>query len=927
VEESDSDGAAEAALQCRVRVARLVDGIDGSPGRRPEDYDAALADLDRLPADLPMRGVLAAGLISALLRSVPVAGMARLRRIHGLLEIADASPPSFPQWAPLRLKALALAHMVTAANSSPLGPAPDSAEFDALAATAKDDIAVQVSHRLTRIGLTIQRAAVDNDPSGLRRATREIEDMRALVDGNDAAAGFLDQLSHYVDLMASYLRGDSDAPAALMNLAETYTGRTDTTPIIRDSMEDLARFLRPMQSLLSTGSNGYTRPSDEEIAALRERAYLPGAGNADRAASRASTGMALLAAGHARDGGQVDSAVAEFRAALSEASPDDPMRVFYLYALGIALITCADTTGKPDTLAEAGELLDEARTTAGGPTHPYWSMINQALSDVRRRQGDPRSARQVGLDAMRNHAHRALLQSDLDGAAEVARNAAAEALDLARSCLREAAPGDAVRALDAGRGLILFAATALRDLPTRLDETGRPDLARRWREAIDLDEVPADLRHEVVAALLEDAGTGALLDPPGPAEIRGALAALDADALVYLVPAEPPMLGAAVIVPLEGQPSFLPLTELTIGNDAEVERYLAALAQRDAVRGSAAADAAKGDGGMGDRDLSAETDEREFVDRLDRMCDWAWRAAIGPLLERYVAAHPTSADRTYRLILVPIGDLARIPWQAARRADGVYAVELAAFSYVASARMLCESAARAPVALAPTGLVVGDPDTRGGAVDLPGARAEALAIRNAYYPGARYIGRRPDRSDSPSGRGCARELRDWLASEHPGAGAMLHLACHGVIRSDPDDRTSYLLLADGERLTADEVTARSHRAIALVVLAACRTGVSIRGYDEAYSLGTAFLASGVRSVLSTQWSVPDRATSVLTFMFHHYLVAEGRPVWDALRRAQLWMLDADRKPTDTMPAMLRGQLTHADPAHVVAWAGFIHWGQ
>jgi CHAT domain-containing protein len=113
----------------------------------------------------------------------------------------------------------------------------------------------------------------------------------------------------------------------------------------------------------------------------------------------------------------------------------------------------------------------------------------------------------------------------------------------------------------------------------------------------------------------------------------------------------------------------------------------------------------------------------------------------------------------------------------------------------------------------------------------------------------------------------------------------------------------------------------------MVVLAACRTGVSTLGYDEAYSLGTTFLAAGVRTVLSTQWSIPDRATSLLMFMFHHYLRSLRLPAWEALRRAQIWMLDPRREAPASMPAPLLEQLRTTRPEDVLAWAGFVHLGQ
>jgi CHAT domain-containing protein len=231
--------------------------------------------------------------------------------------------------------------------------------------------------------------------------------------------------------------------------------------------------------------------------------------------------------------------------------------------------------------------------------------------------------------------------------------------------------------------------------------------------------------------------------------------------------------------------------------------------------------------------------------------------------------------------------------------------------------------------------VVGDPDAGDGVPSLVAARAEALAIRQVFYRGARYIGRRPDESTSPSGAGTGTEVRAWLTASGPAAGAMLHLACHAFVQAGGEHPTAYLLLARGEKLSAEELIelmARApDRAVALVVLAACHTGLSMTGYDEAYSLGTAFLAAGVRSVLSTQWAIPDEETSVLMFMFHHFLQAARLPAWAALREAQLWMLNPHRTVPDDMPKPLRAaldrELMDSELRAVIAWAAFVHWGQ
>jgi CHAT domain-containing protein len=341
-----------------------------------------------------------------------------------------------------------------------------------------------------------------------------------------------------------------------------------------------------------------------------------------------------------------------------------------------------------------------------------------------------------------------------------------------------------------------------------------------------------------------------------------------------------------------------------------IERYLTAVTARDLEL-------------EGAREVE-DTAQVEFAGSVEALCDWAWQAAMGPVVEPYL-----EADRVPHLVLIPMGDLARVPWQAARDPDGRYLVERVALSQAVSARMLCDTATAEPVPLTSAGLVVADPDTGGRAAPLPSARLEAYASRESFYPAATYLGRRPDGAVSNSGAGTPDEVRAWLRADGTAAGTMLHLASHAVMNSELERASSRLVLAGGD-LTANElidVLGNSGHRISLAVLAACHTGRSVYGYDEAYSLATMFLAAGVRSVLSTQWSVPDQHTSLLMYMFHHYLVTERRSPRDALRRAQIWMLDDARTPPDRMPPSLRHLLRESNPAQVPAWAGFVHWGQ
>jgi hypothetical protein len=98
-------------------------------------------------------------------------------------------------------------------------------------------------------------------------------------------------------------------------------------------------------------------------------------------------------------------------------------------------------------------------------------------------------------------------------------------------------------------------------------------------------------------------------------------------------------------------------------------------------------------------------------------------------------------------------------------------------------------------------------------------------------------------------------------------------------------------------------------------------------YDEALTPATAFLAAGAVTVVGARWNVPDDYTNLLMFMFHHLMTHRGLMPRDALRRAQLWMLDPARVPPPEMPASLAGRVRHSRLPQVTAWAAFVHQGR
>ncbi|GAA4244848.1 CHAT domain-containing protein [Dactylosporangium darangshiense] len=707
-------------------------------------------------------------------------------------------------------------------------------------------------------------AIEDRDRATLMALPGRIDELLPRID-NPGAADALRGFGAVVGVFARWAEGDSGAfEAAAADLRAASAGLDADNP------------WRDQLAALDTVISG---AGAEPVGARLLRSYLiaerSNLGWAERTALGTAIAHQLLS--------RLDeypqlatSAIGELRDALRRMSAGDPDRPQVLTLLGLTVLRRArDTLAMPGRwrpfvvrpslrprvraradLRTGVELLEQALAEAAAPSHPGWATGAMALATAYRDAGRDAEARATGLRALRGYAWQALLQSHAAAAAGAAMRAPENAMTVAAWHIADGDAGGAAAALDAGRGLVLHAAASVDDVPALLVEAGASDLAAQWPAG----EVPIELRR----AAFERLTLGAtLLDPPTADEIRAALARAGFDALVYLVAdthAEPAgTAGAAVVVPADGPPAVHRLPNLT------APPYL--------VRG-------------GGREIGAWAPGPP--DELGALCEWAWDAAIGPLLDALGHAEP-------RLVLVPMGELAGVPWHAARH-DGRYAIERAVFSYAASARMLCRTA---PAATTGPVLIVGDPDTGGAATDLAGARREALALRE-LYPGARYVGRLADGTPSPDGAGTPDEVLGW-------SGGVLHLACHGTVRERTGaGDSSFLLLAGGERLAAERlIAARGTARPGLVVLAACSSGVSGRGPDEAFSLSTAFLAGGSGAVVAAQWSVPDEATSTLMLLFHRYQRRRGlRPV-DALRAAQR-------------------DLAGTDPG---AWAGFVHFGR
>jgi len=618
------------------------------------------------------------------------------------------------------------------------------------------------------------------------------------------------------------------------------------------------------------------------IGRLIDDAHATFGGDSKRANAMFAVASAIVAS-TPYDESLLRTAVAYGRQALLLTDSDSAVYPRYAVGLGMALYLLVKCDGDQAHVSEAIGWLGQAIDNAGDPSHPDWCSAHILLGKFHRLRGERDHSRQLGLLGLRGNRWKVLLQSGTDRAMAVANESVFDPAEVAAWCFNDGAAADAVAALDAGRAAILHSATAVGDLPSQLEAVGAADLATRWRTQ-PADQVDPELRYAAMKALT---GVDHLLDSPSIDEIRHALRIAGADSLAYLFTTPDRRAGgAAVVVPADAAPEVLALPAFSDAPHGLLDRYI-------------------------QRYEAARSDPMEYQrwrEALHHLLDWAGNTAIRPLLTRHDRVrHP-------RIVLVPMGRLALVPWHAARLGRDP-AIRQATWSYAASARLFVNIAGRPPVRPDAGSLIVGDPDNT-----LWFAGREALAIRQAFYPNACYLGQPPSLADGP---GVPAEVLDWLAGDDR---QVLHLACHGVVQEGAAD-TSYLKLAGGQQLTAEELIELARPGgLDLVSLAACTTHLPTRGYDEAFSLATAFLVAGARAAIGSLWPVPDQATSLLMFMTHYYLRHDRRDPADALRLAQLWMADPRRRAIPEMPPDLVSLADDPNLADPVAWAGFTHVG-
>ncbi|MCZ0986539.1 CHAT domain-containing protein [Streptomyces diastatochromogenes] len=284
---------------------------------------------------------------------------------------------------------------------------------------------------------------------------------------------------------------------------------------------------------------------------------------------------------------------------------------------------------------------------------------------------------------------------------------------------------------------------------------------------------------------------------------------------------------------------------------------------------------------------------------------------------------------------VPCGRLGIVPWHAARlpaEAPHDHLCQTAVISYAASGSQFLRTLKRAPREPAAAPVLLADPT-----MDLTHAEVEVIALRDAFYRQARMCGGLFQVPEEELAPGTPEDVLGFLADET----SLLHVASHGSAGTRPTVSALHLAAPEDTGgtsaeeagpglLTVTRLLDRPGQQAAedgpLVVLSACQTDLSTRDHDEALTLTTAFVAGGARDVVGSRWTTQDSASALLMAVFHHHLTVEGLSPVDALRAAQLWMLDPHRTNPGSLGGELLRQLERTDLDRIALWAAFIHQG-
>jgi CHAT domain-containing protein/Tfp pilus assembly protein PilF len=278
-----------------------------------------------------------------------------------------------------------------------------------------------------------------------------------------------------------------------------------------------------------------------------------------------------------------------------------------------------------------------------------------------------------------------------------------------------------------------------------------------------------------------------------------------------------------------------------------------------------------------------------------------------------------------RIIVVPDGSLQLIPFSMLLSPASGYRqalVDSTQIAYLPSASAMLDLAERGR--RAGNGIaIIADPvfdynDDRLKAVESPdfattlasldpelqrgSARGNKAEFSRLYFAGRESEAIQALASDIPVFAATGTEAsRDLVMNGSLGDFEILHFATHGVLDMEEPALSGLVMsgvTSDGRprrRFLRTQDIATLDLKADLVVLSGCDTGVGklVRG-EGLQSLSRAFFFAGAEQVVSSLWSVPDAATAELMGVFYKEMLQNGKSAAQALRFAQLHVMDNDR---------------------------------
>ncbi len=280
------------------------------------------------------------------------------------------------------------------------------------------------------------------------------------------------------------------------------------------------------------------------------------------------------------------------------------------------------------------------------------------------------------------------------------------------------------------------------------------------------------------------------------------------------------------------------------------------------------------------------------------------RTKAGGLYRKLLAPVQDMIDSHERILVLPHGALATLPFEALVDDSGKFLVETHVVTYSQSATLALEDAHAKPAASKRAFVGIGDPVYDWAAYKASKGEGQPADGRGL----ARYLAARGSRAGLARLPGTARELRgiaavigpeaklylrDQATEENVKAGILtgakiVHLATHGLFETDyqalaltmrPDAKEDgFLLQSEIAELKLDAD---------LVVLSACETGRAHEVLAEPVSgLALALRTAGARRMVASLWAVDDAATAELMKSFYEPIVKQGAGYGAALTDAK-----------------------------------------